>query len=174
MPTQKKMDLVESLQEMFGECSIGILADYRGLSTTELSALRRKLGEADIKFRVVKNSLTQIALHNAGQDELAEMVSGPIAVAFGYGGIPDTAKALTEYITTTKSTLAIKGGFFGDTVLSTRDVSALAELPSKEVLIAQVMAGIQSPITGLVNVLAGPVRNMMGVLQARITQLEEQ
>lgn len=174
MPTQKKVDIVASLREMFTGCNIGILTDYRGLTTTEMNNLRRKLGEADIKYRVVKNSLTQIALHNAGKDELAEMVSGPIAVAFGYGGIPETAKALTEYITTNKSTLAIKGGFFSDTVLSPQDISALADLPSKEVLIARVMAGIQSPITGLVNVLAAPVRNMMGVLQARITQLEGQ
>ncbi len=174
MPTQKKTDIVAGLQELFDQCNVGILTDYRGLTTTELNDLRRKLREADIKYRVVKNSLTQIALRNTGREELAEMVSGPIAVAFGYGGIPETAKAITEYINTTKSTLAIKGGFFEDTILSTRDVSALADLPSKEVLIAQVMAGIQSPVTGLVNVLAGPVRNMMGVLQARITQLEGQ
>lgn len=172
MPTQKKVEMVESLQEMFTGCNIGILTDYRGLTTTELNELRRKLGEADIKYRVVKNSLTQIALRNAGKDELAEMVSGPIAVAFGYGEIPETAKALTEYINATKSTLAIKGGFFGDTVLSPKDVNALAVLPTKEVLIAQLLAGIQSPITGLVNVLAAPLRNIMGVLQARITQLE--
>jgi large subunit ribosomal protein L10 len=172
MPTQKKVEMVESLQEMFTGCNIGILTDYRGLTTTELNELRRKLGEADIKYRVVKNSLTQIALRNAGKDELAEMVSGPIAVAFGYGEIPETAKALTEYINATKSTLAIKGGFFGDTVLSPKDVNALAVLPTKEVLIAQLLAGIQSPITGLVNVLTAPLRNVMGVLQARITQLE--
>lgn len=174
MPTQKKVDIVESLQEMFGGCNIGILTDYRGLTTAELSNLRRKLGEAEIKYRVVKNSLMQIALRNSGKEEIAEMVTGPVAMAFGYGGIPETAKALTEYITTNKSTLAIKGGYFGDTVLSPKDVDALAALPAKEVLIAQVMAGIQSPITGLVNVLAGPVRNIMGVLQARITQLEGQ
>ncbi len=174
MPTQKKVDIVENLQELFAGCNIGILTDYRGLTTTELNNLRRKLGEADIKYRVVKNSLAQIALRNAGKEELAEMVSGPIAVAFGYGEIPETAKALTEYITATKSALAIKGGYFSDTVLSAKDVSALAILPSKEILIAQVLAGMQSPITGLVNVLAGPIRNVMGVLQARIKQLEGQ
>jgi len=174
MPTQKKVDIVDSLQELFAGCNIGILTDYRGLTTTELNNLRRKLGEADIKYRVVKNSLTQIALRNAGQEELADMVSGPIAVAFGYGEIPQTARALTEYISASKSTLAIKGGFFSDTILSAKDVNALAFLPSREVLIAQVLAGMQSPITGLVNVLAGPIRNVMGVLQARITQLEGQ
>jgi large subunit ribosomal protein L10 len=174
MTTQKKVDIVASLQDMFTGCNIGILTDYRGLTTTELSALRRRLGAANIKYRVVKNSLAQIALRQTGNEELAEVISGPIAVAFGYGEIPETARALTEYIRATKSTLAIKGGFFGDTVLSSKDVDALADLPAKEILIARVIGGIQSPITGLVNVLAGPIRNVMGVLQARITQLEGQ
>jgi large subunit ribosomal protein L10 len=174
MPIQKKVDIVVSLQDMFTECSIGIFTDYRGLTTAELAALRRKLGEAQIRYRVVKNSLAQIALRQAGKEELAETISGPVAVAFGYGEILEAAKVLTEYIKATKSTLAIKGGFFGDTVLSSKDVGALADLPVREVLIARVIGGIQSPITGLVNVLAGPIRNVMGVLQARITQLEGQ
>ena len=174
MPTPKKKEIVASLQDLFAECNIGILTDYRGLTTAELSALRRKLGEAQIKYRVVKNSLAQIALRQVGKEELAEIISGPVAVAFGHGEIPETAKVLTEYIKATKSTLAVKGGFFGDTVLSSKDVEALADLPTKEVLIAQVIGGIQSPITGLVNVLVGPLRNVMGALQARITQLEGQ
>jgi large subunit ribosomal protein L10 len=174
MPTQKKVDIVAGLQDMFTECSVGIFTDYRGLTTAEVAALRRKLGEAQIRYRVVKNSLAQIALRQAGKGELAEAISGPVAVAFGYGEVPEVAKALTEYIKATKSTLAIKGGFFGDTVLSSKDVDALADLPAKDVLIARVIGGIQSPITGLVNVLAGPIRSVMGVLQARITQLEGQ
>jgi len=79
---------------------------------------------------------------------------------------------LTEYIRTTKSILGIKGGFLEDRVLTAKEVETLARLPSREVLIAQVMAAMQSPIYGLVNVLAGPLRGMMGVLQARIKQLE--
>lgn len=174
MPTQKKVDIVASLQDMFAECNIGILTDYRGLTTIELNNLRRKLATANMKYRVVKNSLAQIALRQAGKAELAGSITGPVAVAFGYGEIPEAAKALTEYIKATKSTLVVKGGFFGHTVLTSKDVNALADLPTKEVLIAQVIGGIQSPITGLVNVLAGPLRNMTGVLQARIAQLEGQ
>ncbi len=174
MPTEKKVNLVESLQDAFTRCSIGILTDYRGLTTTELSALRRKLSEAGVEYRVVKNSLAQIAFRQAGREDIADLFTGPVAVALGSGEVPDTAKAVTEYITANKSTLAIKNGFFGDTILSSKDVESLARLPTKEVLIAQVIGGIQSPITGLVNVLAGPIRNVMGALQARITQLEGQ
>ena len=174
MPTEKKVNVVESLQDVFSRCSIGIITDYRGLSTTELSVLRKKLREAGVEYRVVKNSLAQIALREAGNEAMADLFIGPVAVALGYGEVPDTAKAVTEYITANKSTLEVKSGFYGDTVLSKKDVESLAKLPPREILLAQVVGGIQSPITGLVNVLAGPIRNVMGVLQARISQLEGQ
>ena len=174
MPTEKKEKLVESLQEAFTRCSIGILTDYRGLTTAELSDLRRKMTAAGVEYRVVKNSLAQIAFRNVGRDDIADLFSGPVAMALGSGEVPDTAKAVTEYITANKSVLEVKSGFFGDTVLTAKEIESLAKLPTKEVLVAQVIGGIQSPITGLVNVLAGPIRNVMGALQARITQLEGQ
>jgi len=172
MPTEKKVKLVENLQEMFGKCSVGILTDYRGLSTAQLTDLRRKLRQAGVEYRVVKNSLAQFAARQVGMDELVSSFEGPVAVAVGYGEIQAAAKTLDDYIRTTKSILSIKGGFLEDRVLSTGEVETLAKLPSREVLISQVMAGMQSPITGLVNVLAGPIRGLMGVLQARIQQLE--
>jgi large subunit ribosomal protein L10 len=172
MPTEKKVQIVENLQETFSRCSIGILTDYRGLKTSELTDMRRKLRELGIEYRVVKNSLAQFAAKKAGMDELVGSFKGPVAVVFGYGEILDTARALADYIRTTKSTLSIKGGFLEDRLLSSRDVDTLATLPTREVLISQVMAGIQSPIVGLVNVLSAPIRGVMGVLQARIQQLE--
>jgi large subunit ribosomal protein L10 len=172
MPTEKKKQIVEGLQDAFSRCSVGILTDYRGLTTAELSDLRRKLREAGVEYRVVKNSLAQFASRETGKEDLAGSFVGPVAVALGYGEIPAAAKALTEYIKATKSILTIKGGFLEDRVLAPADVESLARLPSREVLLAQVLAGMQSPIYGLVNVLAGPVRGMMNVLQARIQQLE--
>jgi large subunit ribosomal protein L10 len=172
MPTENKVQIVESLYETFSRCRIGILTDYRGLKTSELTAMRRRLRELGIEYRVVKNSLAQFAARKAGMDELVGSFEGPVAIAFGYGEIPEAAKALAEYIRTTKSALSIKGGFLEDGVLSPRDVDALATLPPREVLISQVIAGIQSPIAGLVNVLSAPIRGVMGVLQARIQQLE--
>jgi large subunit ribosomal protein L10 len=172
MATEKKRQLVESLQETYSRCTVGILTDYRGISMVEMTDLRRKLREAGVEYRVVKNSLAQFAARNIGMDDLAATFEGPVAIAFGYGEITEAAKVLTDYIRTTKSVLSIKGGFLEDGVISSKEVETLARLPSREVLIAQVMAGMQSPITGLVNVLVGPVRGVMGVLQARIKQLE--
>ncbi|OGN92091.1 MAG: 50S ribosomal protein L10 [Chloroflexi bacterium RBG_13_48_17] len=174
MPTKKKEQAVESLQEIFSKCNIGVLTDYRGLKTSEINDLRSKLREAGIDYKVVKNSLAQIAARNAGMDHLAGTFEGPLAVAFGYGEITQTAKALADYIRISKSTLSIKAGFLQDRILSAAEMDTLARLPSKEVLLSRVVGGMKSPIFGLVNVLAGPMRGIMGVLQARIQQLEGQ
>ena len=172
MATEKKVQIVEKLQETFSRCNIGILTDYRGLTTAELTGLRRKLRESGIEYKVVKNSLAQFAARSVGMNEVAGSFEGPVAIAFGYGEITESAKMLADFIRTSKSTLSIKGGFFGDRLLTARDVETLATLPTREVLISQVMAGIQSPVVALVSVLAAPIRGVMGVLQARIQQLE--
>lgn len=173
MPKEKKVKIVEELQETFSRCNVGILTDYRGLKTAELNELRRKLRDANVEYKVVKNTLALIAAKNSGMEHTSDSFSGPMAVAFGYGEITGAAKVLTEYIRVSKSNMKILGGFLSDTVLTASDVNTLAELPSREILISQVMAGIQSPIYGLVNVLAAPIRGMMQVLQGRIQQMEE-
>jgi large subunit ribosomal protein L10 len=172
MSREKKAQIIESLQEVFSRCNVGILTDYRGLSTAEISDLRRKLRESGIDYKVVKNTLAQFAARRAGMDELAGSFEGPVAIAFGYGEIKGPAKVLADYIQTSKSTLSIKGGFLGDRLLTSGDVETLATLPAREVLIGQVMAGIQSPIVALVSLLGAPIRGVMGALQARIQQLE--
>ena len=172
MSREQKAQIIDNMQEIFSKCTVGILTDYRGLTTAEMSDLRRKLRESGIDYKVVKNTLAQFAAKRAGMDDLASSFEGPVAVAFGYGEITEPARVLSDYIRTSKSIMSIKGGFFGDRLLSSGDVETLATLPAREVLIGQVMAGIQSPIVGLVSVLNGPVRGIMGVLQARIQQLE--
>ena len=173
MPTEKKEKVVEEFQDALGRCTVGILTDYRGLTMAQMTDLRRKLRTANIEYRVIKNSLAQIAARNAGKEELVDYFNGPMAVALGFGEIPEPAKILAEYIKSSKSVMTIKGGFFENSVIDEKGVDKLAKLPSKEVLIAQVLGGLQSPLYGMVNVLAGPMRDIMGVLQARMKQLEE-
>jgi large subunit ribosomal protein L10 len=172
MSREKKAQIIDSLQEMFSKCSAGVLTDYRGLSTAEITDLRRKLRASGIDYRVVKNTLARFAAKRVGMDELADSLEGPVAIAFGYGEITEPAKVLADYIRTSKSILSVKGGFLGDRLLTSGDMEALATLPTREVLISRVIAGMQSPITALVSVLAGPIRGVRGVLQARIQQLE--
>jgi large subunit ribosomal protein L10 len=172
MPTEKKEKIVAGLQGIFAKAKVGVMTDYRGLTTAELNELRRKLRDAGVEYHVVKNSLAQLAARNAGLEQVAAAIKDPTALAFGYGEAQEVARVLTDFIRTTKSIMKIKGGFLPGRVLSTAEVETLARLPSREVLIAQVMAGLQSPLYRLVNVLSGPMRGMMNVLQARIKQLE--
>jgi large subunit ribosomal protein L10 len=172
MPTEKKEKAVAALQEVFAKCNIGVLTDYRGLKTPELNELRRKLRDAKIDYKVVKNSLAEIAAKNAGLDHLAGMFKEPMAVAFGYSDPAQTMKVIADYLRTSKSTLTIKLGFFQDQVLSAKELDTLSRLPSREVLLSRVLGGMQSPIYGLVYVLAGPIRGLAQVLQGRIQQLE--
>ncbi len=172
MPKEKKVQIIDELQAVIAECNTGVLTDYRGLTTAEITALRRALMKSDIKYRVVKNTLARFAAEKAGKNELAALFEGPVAIAFGYGDVVEPAKALVEHVRAAKISLRITGGFFGDTVLTPAEVETLATLPSREILLAQVLGGIQSPIVMLLSCLASPMRGFMGVLQARINQLE--
>jgi large subunit ribosomal protein L10 len=172
MSREKKARTIDSLEEVFSKCSVGILTDYRGLSAQEMTVLRRRLGEAGIDYRVVKNTLARFAAERLGRSELAAAFEGPVALAAGYGGIVEPAKVLTDYISTTKSILAIRGGFLGDRVLTSEEVSVLSKLPSREVMVARVLGAMQGPIVALVNCLNAPIAGLARVLQARTKQLE--
>ena len=172
MSREKKAAVIDELQEVLSGCSVGILTDYRGLSAPEITALRSRLRESDIKYRVVKNTLVRFAAERAGKGELMTYLEGPVAIAYSFGDVVEPAKVLTDYIRSSKVSLDIKGGFIGDRLLTSKDVMSLSTLPSREVLLAKVFGGMRAPISALVNQLSVPIRGIMGVLQARIQQLE--
>jgi len=172
MSREKKAQIIERLQEVFSKCSMGILTDYRGLSTREITDLRNRLRGSGIEYKVVKNTLARFAAERAGKDDLVSLFEGPVAIAFGYGDITEPARALADYIRTSKTSLNIRGGFLDDRLLTSEDVMTLSILPSREVLLAKVMGGMQSPIVTLVSCLTTPIRGVIGGLQARIQQLE--
>jgi len=172
MSREKKAQLIDSLQQVFSRCSIGIMTDYRGLSANEMTDLRRGLRESGIEYKVVKNTLARFAAERAGKEELVSFFEGPVAIAFGYGDITEPARALANYIQTSKASMSIKGGFLSDRLLTSEDVATLSTLPSREILLAKVVGGVQSPISALVSHLTAPMRGIIGVLQARIQQME--
>ncbi len=170
---KRKAQVIEGLKDTFSKCSIGILTDYRGLSSAELTDLRRKLRGSGIEYWVVKNTLARFAAERAGKSKLAALFEGPVAIAFGYGDMIMPAKVLSDYLRATKSALGIKGAFFSDRVLTPAEVTALSTMPSREVLIGKVVGGMKSPLYMLVGCLNSPIRGLAGVLQARIKQLEK-
>ena len=172
MQRENKTIIIDQLKEVLSECSIGILTDYRGLTAAEITELRRKLGESGISYRVVKNTLARFAAERAGKDELVSLFDGPVAIASGYGNITEPARALADYIRTSKVSLTIKGGFLGNSLLTSEEVIALSSLPSREILLARVVGGMQIPILALVSHLTTPMKGLVGIMQARIKQLE--
>jgi large subunit ribosomal protein L10 len=168
---EKKQELVKSYVEEFSRSQAAILTDYRGLSVAELNRLRNKMREAGSGYHVVKNRLVKLALREAGLPVPEELLQGPTAIGYCYEDVIAPAKVLTEYTKESKM-LAIKGGILGDRVIDVEAISSLADLPPRDVLLAQLLSGVQSPVAGLVNVLSGTLRGLVTVLKARADQLE--
>ena len=174
MKKEQKAETIDTLEETFNKSSVGVLTDYRGLTNMEITALRRRIQAAGGDYKVVKNTLARFAAERAGIEELAGQLKGPVAIAFGYDDITSAPKALAAWLNETKIEMEIKGGFYGDRVLSAKDVMTLSTLPPREVLIARVLGQMNAPISGLVNCLAGPMRGLAQVLQAQIQKMEEE
>ena len=172
MSREEKALAIEQLQENLSKCNVGILTDYRGLSTSEITDLRCRLRGSGIEYKVVKNTLARFAAERAEKHELVSLFQGPVAIAFGYGDITEPARILADYTRTSKASLDIKGGLLGDKVLTAEDVTTLATLPPREVILAKIVGGMQSPILSLLNCLTSPIRGVIGILQARIEQME--
>ena len=175
MPTQEKIDRVQEMKDKLERSTIALATDYTGISVNEMTDLRSRMRNAGVEFTVVKNTLMYLASEQAQRPNVKEIVQGPTAMALGYDDPLDVAKAVSDYIRTSRSVLAIRGAVMGDgPVMSTADVVRLAALPPKPQLVANLLGQLQSPIQRLLGVLNGPLINLDRLMQARITQLEQQ
>jgi large subunit ribosomal protein L10 len=170
-----KERIVEELTARLKDTPTLFVADYRGLSVTEIDDLRTKLIEHGAKFTVVKNTLTKRAAEAAGADALLAMLEGPTAIAFieADGDMVAVAKALSDSAKTTKI-LAIRGGILDGNPIGEADVQNLATLPPLDVLRGQVVGAITAPLMTVVGLISAPVRDLLGLIDARIEQLKEQ
>jgi large subunit ribosomal protein L10 len=173
LPTQAKVNKVNELKEKLERCSIAVTTNFTNIRVNELTEIRRRTREAGLEFLVIKNTLMSLAADAAQRPQLKDIMQGQTAVALGYGDPIDVAKALHDYIRTTRSVLTIQGAVMGDgPALQSREVERLATLPPREQIVAQLLAQLQAPLYRLLNVLNGPLWNLGGLLQARIRQLE--
>jgi large subunit ribosomal protein L10 len=170
-----KERIVEELATELGSAETLIVADYRGLTNKQLEALRDQLLTHGARFRIVKNTLTRRAAEQAGADALLVMLEGPTAIAFieSSGDPAAVAKALAA---TAKETnvLTLRGGMLEGKSLTGEEVDRLATLPPVDVLRGQLVGAIVAPITQLLALVSAPLRNLHGLIDARIAQLEEQ
>jgi large subunit ribosomal protein L10 len=174
MQKADKERLVAELTERLSGAETIIVADYRGLTVTQIGELRGKLLEHGARFSVVKNTLTKRAAESAGVKPLLAMLEGPTAIAFlESGGDPvAVAKALEDAVKA--NVLTLKGGLLEGSEVSADDVRQLAKLPPTEMLRAQLVGAVAGPVTMIVGLFTAPMRDLVGVLEARIAQLEEQ
>lgn len=170
-----KERIVAELAERLKETDTLFVADYRGLSVTEIDELRTTLIAHGARFTVVKNTLTRRAAEAAGADALLALLDGPTAIAFieSGGDMVAVAKALTDSARTTK-VLAVRGGILEGSPIGEEDVRNLATLPPVDVLRGQVLGAIAAPLVTVVGLISAPVRDLLGLIDARIAQLEEQ
>jgi large subunit ribosomal protein L10 len=163
MARPDKEAAVKELVDKFGKAKSLVLTDYIGLNVAEMTELRAKLREAGVDYKVVKNTLAKIAANDSDLSEINEFFVGPTAIAFGIDDVISPAKILDEFAEE-HDVLEIKGGYLNGEVISKEKVESLAKIPSREELLAKAFASMKSPVTGLVNVLSGNMRNLVSVL----------
>ena len=171
MNRDQKAQVIEEVAGQLRESNAVFAVDYRGISVPQAAELRTKLRDADATFRVVKNTLSEIAADQVGAEGLKELLAGPTAMTFVRGDAAAAAKALRDFRRGTGGTLLeFKGGWMDGTTLTPEDVDAIAQLPPKEVLIGRLVGMIASPLTGLATALNNLPAGLARQLQAIVDQ----
>ncbi len=171
MPSEKileqKKQQVAALSEAVKNANVGVLVNYSGISVEKDTKLRKELREAGCEYKVVKNTLLSRAFEEAGISGLEEHLKGSTALAYSDKGYTDAPKILSDYIKANpNSGFAVKAGFIDGGAVSASGIDELAKLPPKEVLLAQVLGGMNGPIQGFANVLNGTIRGLVIALNA--------
>jgi large subunit ribosomal protein L10 len=169
---KEKAQVISDLGERVKGFQAVVLTNYRGLNVEQLSQLRQKLREEKISYHVVKNTLMKLASKGTDLEKLDTYFEGPTAVAISYGDPVHLVKILSDFIKV-QPTLEIKIGLIQGKVASPEEVKALATMPPREVLFGQLLGGIQGTAIQLGTVLYRAVQQVLGVVQARVDQLEK-
>jgi large subunit ribosomal protein L10 len=165
----EKTAVVEEIQAKLTEADAAVLTEYRGLSVRALAELRGSLRPANTEYKVFKNTLARLAVEQAGLTDLLSMLEGPVAIAFVQGDAVLAAKALKEFGRANPE-LVVKGGLLGDAVLTPKDISALADVPPREELLAKLAGGFQAPLTKAAGLFQAFTRNFAYGVKALIDQ----
>jgi large subunit ribosomal protein L10 len=158
-PRQEKVTVVEEVRQHFDDADAAILTEYRGLKVKDLATLRRSLRPSGGEYKIYKNTLVRLAARQSGLDQIDDMLTGPTGITFVNGDAAAVAKVLRDY-SRTNPLLVIKGGVLGEKVIGPRETSALADLPSREALLAQVAGAIAAPLQQFAGLLQALPRNL--------------
>lgn len=163
---EEKKTIVTALAEQMKSASSGVLVDYKGINVADDTKLRRDLRAAGIEYAVVKNTLLRFAVGQIGFEALEPVLTGTTALATSADDPVAPAKILSEYAKKSKDAFKIKAGFVDGRIITPAEVNTLSELPSREMLLARMLGGLNAPISGLVNVLNGNIRGLVVALNA--------
>jgi large subunit ribosomal protein L10 len=166
MPTDAKRQAIAELTELLRSSSALAVADYRGLTVSEMQSVRRSLRANGVQLHVAKNRLLKIAAEEAGRAELTSLLSGPTALASSSGDETALAKALQDALRPYSKVVALRGGLLGGVAVDAAAYQRLASLPSRDVLLGRLVGAMAAPMTGMAGVLAANLRNLVGVLSA--------
>ncbi|MCD1146565.1 50S ribosomal protein L10 [Peptoniphilus sp. KCTC 25270] len=169
---QSKIGLVDEIKEKIENAHSIVLVNYRGLTVEAVTELRKQLRENGVDYRVYKNTMMRRAFNDLSFEGLDEYLVGPSAIAFGMEDAVAPAKIISEFAKDNEA-IEIKAGVVDGKVIDVAGIEALAKLPPREVLIAQVLGGLNSPIQGFANVLQGNLRGLATVMNA-IKEKKEQ
>jgi large subunit ribosomal protein L10 len=167
----EKIKITEDLREKFARSKVVIVTDYKGMNVTTINTLRKKLRDVEIEYRVVKNSLLIRASEDTDVATIQAFFKGPSAVAISYNDPVTPAKVLTEFANENKN-LTIKAGVMGNRLLDINDIKSLSSLPSREVLLSQVLSAMNGVPTAFVRVLSATIGQFLNVLTAIKDQKE--
>lgn len=170
---QAKSKNVDEIREKIQNAQSVVLVDYRGLNVEELTSLRSKYREAGVEYKVYKNTMMRFAFKDSGFEGFNEFLKGPSAVAFGYDDPIKAAKVTAEFAKTNEK-LEIKAGIVDGKIIDVESIQNLASLPSREVLIARALGGLNAPIQGFANVLNGTIKGLVVALGAIADQKQAQ
>jgi large subunit ribosomal protein L10 len=166
MNRDQKAAVVDEIAGQIEAAQAVFAVDYRGISVSQIAELRAKLRESDTRFRIVKNSLSERAADKAGAEALRPLLEGPTALALVGGDAAMAAKALNDTARALNNIIEFKGGLLDGNVLTADDVRAIARLPSRDVLNAQLVGTIAAPLSGLVRTLNALIAGVAIQLQA--------
>lgn len=172
MPTEAKRAAVAKLADQLSGSNATLVADYRGLTVSDISAVRRALRGEGITYRVVKNRLAKIAAKQAGQEELGSLLEGPSALAMGGADEITLARTFMDAVRPFR-TVTVRGALIAGQRYDAESVSRLASLPPRDVLLAQLAGGMSSPLASMASLLAAPLRNL-GYALAQLADKKDQ
>jgi large subunit ribosomal protein L10 len=165
----RKTELLDIYREQVKKSTVLVFTNYRGMSVAKIQSLRTRLGETDTGFMVVKNTLLGIALEENGLPRPDSLLSGPNAVAFVGDDIGRGVKSILDWIKAERIG-EVSGALLGQSVLDARNAEALADLPTKEQILAQVLGAVNAPASSLARMLTAPGASLVRVINAHVEQ----